>query len=450
MTSQIDPTVPAFGTPTTASIRNNFLIAKNEISALQSLIVPPLGNKFQSTINNLVTNNTTGAFPGSVGEGPLYVQTTRTGGFGQYGNALFVYNITAPTPAPQFDTGLTSWVTHTNLIGGQAFGGWIGANSPAKYKGETWTSGGVTGVEINFGNRWADLGLQIDVGGPQYTTGINLVPDVLPASGALNTAGVSITVGSPATFNFASHGFYANMGVVFYGTAGLSGITDATTYFVSASGLTANSFEVSATIGGSAINVSGAPTGGVVIVPSWPGSFGLVQSASIHGHQTYVQQLVRFDSIAPGGFAHLDCGGSVANGAPEAWTRLYGYWMSAGLDTVNAHFGTNIAISLGDQHEIWMNGAVLVGGGGGSVGLTTGSSGPTGTLAGNSFHSTALTWNEQAGAAAIAFYGSPPVNQRTIIGALSLVTDANAKAVLTSIISALEVSGLGLVINGTT
>jgi hypothetical protein len=35
MTSQIDPTVPVFGTPTTASIRNNFLIARDEISAIQ-------------------------------------------------------------------------------------------------------------------------------------------------------------------------------------------------------------------------------------------------------------------------------------------------------------------------------------------------------------------------------------------------------------------------------
>jgi hypothetical protein len=38
MTSQIDPTVPVFGTPTTASVRNNFLIAKREIEAIQGLI----------------------------------------------------------------------------------------------------------------------------------------------------------------------------------------------------------------------------------------------------------------------------------------------------------------------------------------------------------------------------------------------------------------------------
>jgi Chaperone of endosialidase len=35
MTSQIDPTVPVQGTPTTASVRSNFQIAKDEISALQ-------------------------------------------------------------------------------------------------------------------------------------------------------------------------------------------------------------------------------------------------------------------------------------------------------------------------------------------------------------------------------------------------------------------------------
>lgn len=36
MTSQIDPSQPVTGTPTTASVRNNFSIAKNEITALQN------------------------------------------------------------------------------------------------------------------------------------------------------------------------------------------------------------------------------------------------------------------------------------------------------------------------------------------------------------------------------------------------------------------------------
>jgi len=49
MTSQIDPTAPVYGTPTTASVRANFQTAHDEISALQSAIppasnVPPLIN----------------------------------------------------------------------------------------------------------------------------------------------------------------------------------------------------------------------------------------------------------------------------------------------------------------------------------------------------------------------------------------------------------------------
>ena len=35
MTSQIDPTLPVTGTPTTASVRGNFQTAHDEISALQ-------------------------------------------------------------------------------------------------------------------------------------------------------------------------------------------------------------------------------------------------------------------------------------------------------------------------------------------------------------------------------------------------------------------------------
>jgi hypothetical protein len=35
MTSNVDATVPVFGAPTTASVRQNFLIIKDEISALQ-------------------------------------------------------------------------------------------------------------------------------------------------------------------------------------------------------------------------------------------------------------------------------------------------------------------------------------------------------------------------------------------------------------------------------
>src|SRR5215472_1813540 len=82
MTSQIDPTVLVFGSPTTASIRQNFLVAKNEIEAIQALIgtsggtggfAPPItiagsgSISLPTTANYFVlVNNTTG--------GPINVQ----------------------------------------------------------------------------------------------------------------------------------------------------------------------------------------------------------------------------------------------------------------------------------------------------------------------------------------------------------------------------------------
>jgi len=47
----------------------------------------------------------------------------------------------------------------------------------------------------------------------------------------------------------------------------------------------------------------------------------------------------------------------------------------------------------------------------------------------------------------IGFYGTSPISKETITGALSAVTDANAKAVLTSIIQ--KLSDIGLFTNGT-
>lgn len=48
----------------------------------------------------------------------------------------------------------------------------------------------------------------------------------------------------------------------------------------------------------------------------------------------------------------------------------------------------------------------------------------------------------------LAFFGGSKVTKKTVTGALSAVTDSNAKAVLTSIINAL--SAYGLITNGTT
>jgi hypothetical protein len=51
MTSAIDPTVPVFGSPTTASVRNNFAVAASEISTLQSQIASGGGVAGVSSFN---------------------------------------------------------------------------------------------------------------------------------------------------------------------------------------------------------------------------------------------------------------------------------------------------------------------------------------------------------------------------------------------------------------
>lgn len=63
-------------------------------------------------------------------------------------------------------------------------------------------------------------------------------------------------------WTWTTHGLSAGDTVRFYTTGVLpTGITANTTYYVIASGLTANAFKVATTLGGSAINMSGTPSG---------------------------------------------------------------------------------------------------------------------------------------------------------------------------------------------
>jgi hypothetical protein len=281
------------------------------------------------------TNNTSN---GSVGLGPINTTVTRSGGYGQYGNWLSQYLVTDATPAAEFDVGITSWLTHTNLTGGSAFGGWDGVNTPSKALGQTYSGGAAIGREVNVGNRWGNFGLQTDVGGTRYTVGEQLVPDVLPALDGLDTTAVTISVASPAVVSWTGHGLIANMGIVFSGTGIIpTGITAGTTYYVSATALNANDFQISATIGGASINTSGSFVAPVLALPSWAGSFAQFIGQSVHGHQWWVGTLIRSDSLVAGGYGHIANGGSVAGNAPLKWAGITGYW-DRGLDFEGATF----------------------------------------------------------------------------------------------------------------
>lgn len=72
----------------------------------------------------------------------------------------------------------------------------------------------------------------------------------------------TVTIASPAVFTKNGHQLSAGDKVVFATTGALpTGLTAGTTYFVIATGLTSNDFEVAATEGGAAINTSGGQSG---------------------------------------------------------------------------------------------------------------------------------------------------------------------------------------------
>jgi hypothetical protein len=74
-------------------------------------------------------------------------------------------------------------------------------------------------------------------------------------------SGITIATSTP-TFNRACHGFSADDKVVFTGGDEVPcGLTLNTVYYVIAAGLTTGAFQVSATLGGSSISVSGTATG---------------------------------------------------------------------------------------------------------------------------------------------------------------------------------------------
>lgn len=72
----------------------------------------------------------------------------------------------------------------------------------------------------------------------------------------------TVTIASPAVFTASSHGYVAGDQVSFTTTGGLpSGIAVNTAYFVIGAGLATNTFEISATLGGAAINTTGSQSG---------------------------------------------------------------------------------------------------------------------------------------------------------------------------------------------
>jgi len=73
---------------------------------------------------------------------------------------------------------------------------------------------------------------------------------------------ITVTIATPGVVTYVAHGMVANDAFEFATTGALpTGITAGTTYYVSATGLTADTFQFSATAGGASINTTGSQSG---------------------------------------------------------------------------------------------------------------------------------------------------------------------------------------------
>ena len=88
--------------------------------------------------------------------------------------------------------------------------------------------------------------------------------DFLDRQYTLNTTAdtFTVTIASPGVFSLTAHRFALNS-VVYFATTGAlpTGLTAGTAYYIITAGLTADAFQVSTSIGGSAVNTSGTQSG---------------------------------------------------------------------------------------------------------------------------------------------------------------------------------------------
>lgn len=125
---------------------------------------------------------------------------------------------------------------------------------------------------------------------------------------ATASATITVTVATPAVVTWTAHGFTGNEPISFETTGALpTGLTEGTIYYVLAAGLTADTFRVAATAGGSAINTSGTQSGTHTGYYGWgvvasAGALAAIAGGALQlyaparGSSTYAEQAVSTSS----------------------------------------------------------------------------------------------------------------------------------------------------------
>lgn len=167
----------------------------------------------------------------------------------------------------------------------------------------------------------------------------------------------TVTIASPAVFSLTAHGFYEGMPVIFSTTGALpTGLTAGTTYFIITAGLTANAFEVSATVGGSAVNTSGSQSG----------VHTATQNATVRGTGAGTTELTRVNGMfvnanaitnGPGAQKGLYVGTIRTNGSSQIDMIFGGVGVAGGescnLGVWNAFNRVNMAFKNFDTTDTW-------------------------------------------------------------------------------------------------
>lgn len=249
---------------------------------------------------------------GSLYNGAFAANLTRTGGFGTYGASLINVTVTDATPSPEFDVARTNWITHRNLTGGAVFSGWDAVIGPSPALGQTFSAGSVVGREINVGAREKTTFKDQPDSAKSYT-GLKIVPDVGPSEdGPAYEPITSITIAAPGVLTRAGHGYHNGLKLRIYARTGTlpGGFTDGGEYFVV--NATTDTFQLSATFGGTGITTTGSFAAGVAVLPSYPSHFGQAIMASIWGHQFHTGLVIAANAIMAGGTGIRVRGGDAA------------------------------------------------------------------------------------------------------------------------------------------
>lgn len=111
--------------------------------------------------------------------------------------------------------------------------------------------------------------------GAQYATENTIGTARLNSSPNVSLGTATVTIASPAVVSFTAHGLVANDTVELTTDGSLpTGVIASTTYYVISAGLTANSFQISATLGGTAIDTSGSQSGTHTLFSTTPIAIG--------------------------------------------------------------------------------------------------------------------------------------------------------------------------------